>query len=70
MRKNNKKEWNVREKVNWKKELRLAPGYIILLIWVLFTFMLLGWVLAASFATTKEIFSGQAMFLPSGLHFD
>ncbi|MDO5410051.1 MAG: carbohydrate ABC transporter permease [Lachnospiraceae bacterium] len=70
MRKNNKKEWNVREKVNWKKELRLAPGYIILLIWVLFTFMLLGWVLAASFATTKEIFSGQAMFLPSGLHFE
>ena len=24
----------VREKINWKKEAKLAPGYIIILLWV------------------------------------
>ena len=56
------------EPVNWKKELRLAPGYIILLLWISFTFILLGWVLLASFSTTKEIFSNQ--LLASGPHFE
>ena len=41
-----------RESINWKKELRLAPGYLILLLWISFTFILLGWVLLASFSTT------------------
>lgn len=57
-----------RESINWKKELRLAPGYLILLLWISFTFILLGWVLLASFSTTKEIFSNK--LLVSGLHFE
>lgn len=56
------------EPVNWKKELRLAPGYLILLIWISFTFILLGWVLLASFSTTKEIFSNK--LLATGIHFE
>ena len=56
--------------INWKKESRLLPGYIILTAWVLFTFVLLGWVLAASLVTTKEIFAGQALKFPTGLHFE
>ncbi len=59
-----------REPLNLKKELRLAPGYIILIVWVAFTVLLIGWILAASFATTKEIFSGEALRFPSGLHFE
>ncbi|MDA3730617.1 carbohydrate ABC transporter permease [Niameybacter massiliensis] len=59
-----------KDKVNWKKELRLAPGYLILTIWVIFTFVLLGWVLAASFSTTKDIFAGKALEFPTGLHFE
>lgn len=39
------KEKKVRTKVNWKKEAKLAPGYIILILWVLFTVVLLGWLL-------------------------
>ena len=46
------------------------PGYIILTVWVIFTFVLLGWVLAASLVTTKEIFAGQALKFPTGLHFE
>ncbi len=28
------KEKKVKEKINWKKEAKLAPGYIIILLWV------------------------------------
>ena len=62
------KKSKYREPVNWRKELRLAPGYLILLLWISFTFVLLGWVLLASFSTTKEIFSNK--LLASGLHFE
>ena len=64
------KEKKAHVKVNWKKEAKMAPGYIILIIWVLFTFLLLGWVFAASFSTTAEIFKGDALKFASGLHFE
>ena len=65
-----KKFKNVLANVNWKKEARLLPGYIIICAWVLFTFVLLGWVVCASFSTTQEIFAGQATQFPTGLHFE
>ena len=64
------KEKRVRERVNWRRELRLAPGYIILSLWVLFTFILLGWVIGASFSTSKEIFSGTVFQFESGFHLE
>lgn len=54
--------------VNWRRELKLAPGYILLIIWISFTVLLLGWVVAASFSTTKAIFSGHV--LSEGIHLD
>ncbi len=56
--------------INWKKEAKLLPGYIIVTAWVVFTFVLLGWVVCASFSTTQEIFAGDATKLPTGLHFE
>ena len=64
------KERKVRDKINWKKELKLAPGYIIIILWVIFTFMLLGWIVAASLSTTADIFVGNALKFPTGLHFE
>lgn len=64
------KEKKIRAPFNWRNELRLAPGYLILILWVSFTFILIGWILAASLATTKEIFKGTSLFFPSGLHFE
>ena len=55
------KEKKVRQKINWKKEMKLAPGYIVIILWVIFTFMLLGWILAASLSTTTYIFAGKAL---------
>lgn len=64
------KEKKVRTPVNWKKEAKLLPGYIVIILWVLFTFVLLGWVLCASFSTTQEIFAGNATKFLTGLHFE
>lgn len=55
---------------NLKKDLRLAPGYLILTFWVLMTIVIIGWVFAASFSTTKDIFMGNALKFPTGLHFE
>ncbi|MDO4337312.1 MAG: carbohydrate ABC transporter permease [Eubacteriales bacterium] len=64
------KEKEPRRKFNLKKELKLAPGYLVLILWVIFTIVLLGWVLCASFSTTAEIFQGKALKFESGLHFE
>ena len=64
------KEKKVKDKINWKKEARLAPGYIIIIAWVIFTLVLLGWIVAASLSTTKEIFAGEVLKFASGIHFD
>ncbi len=65
-----KKQTVLRERLNWGKELRLTPAYLILTLWVVFTFVLIGWIIMASFSTTREIFKGQATQLPTGLHFE
>lgn len=64
------KEKKARTPFNFKKEVKLLPGYLILILWVAFTAVLLGWVFCASFSTTQEIFAGQATKFPTGLHFE
>jgi len=55
---------------NLSKEIKLLPGYIILILWVAFTAVLLGWVVAASLSTTADIFSGDILGFKTGLHFE
>ena len=43
------KEKEARRPFNLKKEVKLLPGYIILLLWVIFTIALLGWVFGITF---------------------
>lgn len=62
-----KKERKV-EPINWKKEFRLLPGYFILTCWVLFTVVMIGWIIAASFSTSREIFSGEVLKFASGFN--
>ena len=69
------KEKEIRKPLNWKKEAKLLPGYVIIVLWVIFTFVLLGWVFAASFSTTQDIFAGNAVSsffknFPGGLHIE
>lgn len=69
------KEKEIRKPLNWKKEAKLLPGYVMIILWVIFTFVLLGWVFAASFSTTQDIFAGNAVSsffknFPGGLHIE
>ena len=45
-------------------------GYALILIWVAFTIVLIGWVFFASFSTTREIFAGSLFKFETGLHFE
>ena len=51
----------LREPLNIKKELRLTPGYLLCGIWVLFTIIIVGWTIAASFVSPREVFSGDVI---------
>jgi N-acetylglucosamine transport system permease protein len=57
-----------KEKLNWKKQLALTPGYLLVIGWSIFTFILIGWIVLASFSTTPEIFSGKMLRFESGFH--
>ena len=65
-----KKEPKVHEPFRMKKELPLLPGYILCTAWVVFTVMLVGWVMLASLSTSREIMSGQLFAFESGLHWE
>ena len=58
------------DRINWKKELQLLPGYIIVCAWVALTAAILFWIVCASLSTAPEIMKGQAMRFKTGLHFD
>lgn len=53
-----------------RNKFALAPGYILVGLWVLFTFLLLSWVVLASFSTSQEIFSDHMFKFESGFHFE
>jgi N-acetylglucosamine transport system permease protein len=45
-------------------------GYSLVSLWVIFTFVLIGWVFFASLSTSAEIFSDHMFTFQSGLHFE
>lgn len=51
-----------------RQQMTLIPGYLLLAIWCVFIFVMLGWIVIASLSTTKEIFSDS--LLASGLHWE
>jgi len=44
----------------------LIPGYVAVGAWCLFTFVVIGWIILASFSTTRDIFAGN--LFRSGFH--
>ena len=51
-----------------QEQKHLIPGYILLSLWCIFIFAMLGWILMAALSTTREIFSDT--LLASGLHWE
>ena len=58
------------QKVKTKPRWSLAPAYLLLGLWVLFTVILLGWIFAASLSTSRDIYTGEVLKFNSGLHFE
>lgn len=57
---------NINSKSGKKKTWPLMPGYVLLLIWLIFSVITIGWIIASSFSTTREIFTNT--LLRSGFH--
>lgn len=57
-------------RINWKKEAKLLPGYLIVCAWVAFTAVMLFWILGASLSTSREIFTGAVLEFKSGIHWE
>ena len=55
-----------------KKHAAKLPGYFLVILWTVFTFFVIGWVILASFSTTRDIFSANmiAGFFEDGLQFN
>lgn len=68
--KKRKKESAAIERFNLSRELRLAPGYLLLVSWVGFTAIILLWVIAASLSTTADIFKGNIFDFSTGFHWE
>lgn len=51
-----------------KKQIKLLPAYIPLVLWLVFCLFTVGWLFCASLSTTREIFGGE--LLKSGFHFE
>lgn len=59
-----------RQRINWKREATLLPGYIIIIAWIIFTAAFLLWIFAASLSTTPEILQGKVFQFETGVHFE
>ena len=51
-----------------RQQAALIPSYILLIMWCVFIFVMLGWIVMASFSTTRELFTDK--LLSSGLHWE
>lgn len=56
------------ERRSLKKEMRMLPGYVLVILWCVFTFVLVGWVFLASLSTTRGIFTNK--LFATGIHFE
>lgn len=56
--------------LEFKKQMRLLPGHIIVGLWCLFTIGMLAWIVAASLSTSPEIMQGKTLQFESGFHFE
>jgi len=55
------KQKELRKPFRLKKEIRFTPGYLLCIVWAVFTFVLVGWTVAASLVTPREIFGGDVI---------
>lgn len=52
----------------WKRQAKLLPAYLPLVLWLAFCVFAIGWLFLASLSTTREVFTYK--LLNSGFHFE
>ena len=62
------KQKEIKPRVSIKREVPKLPGYIMCVVWLIFTILLIGWVILASFSTSREILRGELFKFASGFH--
>ncbi len=59
-----------KRRFNWKRELRMLPGYVVVLLYVAVMVIMLSWIVGASLSSTKEILTGKVLNFESGFHWE
>lgn len=59
-----------KQKFNWKRELRMLPGYLVVLLYVGLMVVMLSWIIGASLSTSREILTGRVLNFGSGFHWE
>lgn len=59
-----------RARINWRRELKFIPGYLVVGSYVAFTAVILIWIFGASLSTSREIMSGNVLKFATGFHFE
>ena len=59
-----------KSKINWKRELKMLPGYLVVIAYVGFMVVMLSWIFGASLSTSREIFTGTVFKFASGFHWE
>lgn len=59
-----------KSKINWKREFKMLPGYLVVMLYVVFMFIMLSWIVGASLSTSKEILTGRVLNFESGFHWE
>lgn len=59
-----------KRKCNWKRELKMLPGYLVVIAYVGFLVVMLSWIFGASLSTSREIMTGSVLKFASGFHWD
>lgn len=65
-----KQSYKASGSLEFKKQMRLLPGHIIVGLWCLYTIGMLAWIVAASLSTSPEIMRGKALAFETGFHFE
>ncbi|OUP48084.1 carbohydrate ABC transporter permease [Lachnoclostridium sp. An181] len=65
-----RKEKEIKEKLSWRKELKMLPCHLLLWVWIGFAIICILWIFAASLSTSGEIFRGETLKFATGFHFE
>ena len=59
-----------KRRFNWKREVRMLPGYAVVILYVGIMVVMLSWIIGASLSSSREILTGRVLNFESGFHWE